>query len=54
MLLDVSIHQRFEQRAVPGRQRPLLFQKLAQRPLFIKHPGVHRRDQRVTRDQVHL
>lgn len=50
MLLDERVESRLGLRS----QRALLNQNLAERLGFLQHPSVHRRNQRIPADEVHL
>jgi hypothetical protein len=51
---DVLVDQGLEHRPAGGGEGVTLDQGLADRPGLLQDPGVHRRDQGVSRDEVHL
>ena len=54
VLLDVAVDQRLEQGPARRVQGAALDEDLAERPVLLQGPGVHRRDQGVAGDEVHL
>ena len=54
VLLDVMADQRLEQGAGIRLQGPALLEEVGQRPVLFEKPGVHRGDQAVAGDEVHL
>ena len=51
---DMLVDELFQQTVPRRRQRPLVDQNPSQRPMLSQHPRVHRRDQCVAGDEVHL
>ena len=54
MQFEMLFNERVEHRLGIGRKGPLFQKDLIKRLLFIEHPGVHRRNQRVPADKIHL
>ena len=54
VLLEMLCNEGVENAANFTRQNPLPLQHVAKRLVFFEHPGVHRGDKLVARDEIHL
>jgi hypothetical protein len=50
----VLLHQRLQQFAAVGAEDALLHEDLSQRLGLVEHPSIHRLDESITADEVHL